>query len=218
MSAGAAVALLSGGMDSLVSLAEALARHNHVRALFLDYGQRARVPEHNAAHAIASHYDIAIDVVDISWLADLAPQGMRAGQSGDVNTVDQVWIPNRNGVFLNVAGAFAESSGIEWVVTGFNLEEASEFPDNSGDYINAVNQAWRFSTRDGVKVASYTIAMTKAEILARGAELRAPLDLLWSCYRAGDLMCGTCGSCVRLVAALATLPDNDRPNLEFADG
>lgn len=37
--------------------------------------------------------------------------------------------------------------------------------------------------------------MMKHEIVQLGHQLGAPLDKTWSCYRAGELHCGTCGPC-----------------------
>ena len=130
-------------------------------------------------------------------------------------SLDEVWIPNRNGVFLNVAAAYAERYGCDTVVTGFNREEAEEFPDNSAEYVDRVNRSLEMSTRNRVRVESFTIDLDKPAILKLGLELKAPLSIIWSCYRSGERMCGHCASCVRLRAALATLSAPDRPRIEF---
>ncbi|RYD04479.1 hypothetical protein N752_13990 [Desulforamulus aquiferis] len=39
------------------------------------------------------------------------------------NTAAAVWVPNRNGLFVNIGACFAESLGCELVVAGFNREE-----------------------------------------------------------------------------------------------
>ena len=43
-----------------------------------------------------------------------------------------------------------------FVVTGFNREEAEEFPDNGAKYVEAVNRGFEFSTRNGVRIMSFT--------------------------------------------------------------
>jgi 7-cyano-7-deazaguanine synthase len=135
----------------------------------------------------------------------------------DLDSPDAVWIPNRNGVFLNIAAAFAEGYDCETVVTGFNREEAVEFPDNSREYVEAVNNGFVYSTRSGVRVVSYTLDLSKREILRKGIELSAPLDAIWSCYRGGERMCGACASCRRLKMAIDSLPEGHRPLIEFED-
>jgi len=212
-----AIALVSGGLDSVVSLAEARERDEVRLVLFVDYGQRAVTSEREAVLAVVNYYGLPFKEVALPWLAALAPEGMRAGGApAALDSLDAVWIPNRNGIFLNVAAAFAESFGCDLVVTGFNREEAQEFADNSAEYVDRVNSALTLSTRNGVQVVSYTIDLDKTAILERGAELRAPLGDIWSCYHAGPNMCGTCASCRRLVAAIEALEPAERPRLEFA--
>jgi 7-cyano-7-deazaguanine synthase len=124
-----------------------------------------------------------------------------------------VWIPNRNGVFINIAAAYAERNSCDTIVTGFNREEAEEFPDNSIEYVERVNRALAMSTRNGVRVESFTIDLDKRAILRWGS-VRAALDRV-ECYRSGERMCGRCASCRRLRFALDSLPASDRPVIEF---
>ncbi len=212
------IALLSGGLDSVVSLARSLDERDVRLVLFFDYGQRARDGERASAMSVANFYGLPFADADIRWLEALAPSGMRRTGRDDapLSTLDDVWIPNRNGVFVNVAAAYAESYGCDTVVTGFNREEAEEFPDNSREYVGRVNAALEFSTRTRVRVESFTIDLDKREIVRLGLALRAPLSVIWSCYRSGERMCGDCASCRRLRAALDSLPAGDRPVLEFA--
>lgn len=214
----ASIALVSGGLDSLVSLAVAT-REREVRlVMFFDYGQRARASERVSAMSAANYYGIPFEDVAIPWLEALAPAGMRSvgGEAASLRTLDEVWIPNRNGVFVNIAAAYAEGRGCDSVVTGFNREEAQEFPDNSAEYMARANAALAMSTRNAVRVESFTIDLAKREIIRLGMQLKAPLSIVWSCYRSGERMCGECASCARLRAALDSLPADDRPVIEFA--
>jgi 7-cyano-7-deazaguanine synthase len=52
------------------------------------------------------------------------------------------------------------------------------------------------------EVKSYTINMTKKEIVRFGININAPFEYIWSCYRGGSKMCGKCESCQRLKRAL----------------
>jgi 7-cyano-7-deazaguanine synthase len=214
------IALVSGGLDSVVSLARAVKERRVESVMFFDYGQRARESERVSSMSAANFYGLPFEDVDIRWLETLAPQGMQIGAVRSLDTdaltsLEEVWIPNRNGVFLNVAAAYAERYRCDTIVTGFNREEAEEFPDNSAEYVQRVNRALEMSTRNGVRVESFTIDLDKPAILRLGLELKAPLSIIWSCYRTGEHMCGRCASCVRLRAALASLPASDRPKIEF---
>lgn len=218
-----AVALVSGGLDSVVSLAMAKERLDVRLVLFCNYGQRALQNERGAVLGVVSYYGLPFREVDVEWLRELSPKGMRrwgdaGGAAGDMESLtalDAVWIPNRNGVFLNVAAAYAESYGCGTVVTGFNREEAVEFPDNGREFVDAVNRSFEYSTRNGVRVASFTLGLTKREILLEGHRLRAPLSVIWSCYRGGETMCGECASCKRLRSAIDAVPLDKRPVLSF---
>jgi 7-cyano-7-deazaguanine synthase len=217
------IALVSGGLDSIVSLARAVKERSVETVMFFDYGQRARESERVSSMSAANYYGLPFQDVDVRWLESLAPPGMQVSSAPDrrderteaLRTLDEVWIPNRNGVFVNVAAAYAERYACETIVTGFNREEAEEFPDNSAEYVERVNRALEMSTRNRVRVESFTIDLDKRTILRLGIELRAPLSILWSCYRSGEKMCGRCASCARLSGALDSLPPAERPLIEF---
>jgi 7-cyano-7-deazaguanine synthase len=219
-----AVALVSGGLDSVVSLAMAADVMDVRLVLFCNYGQRAVERERNAVLGVVGFYEFPFKEINAPWLGELAPEGMRrsAARAGaetapepSLDTLDAVWVPNRNGVLLNMAAAFAESFGCDFVVAGFNREEAVEFPDNRAEYVDRVNNGLEMSTRGGVKIVSFTQGLDKREIIIRGHELGAPLSVIWSCYHSRERMCGRCASCRRLKGAIAAVDEQQRPNLRF---
>lgn len=211
------VILLSGGLDSAANLAFCVEQDEPVLALTLRYGQRSETQELHAAQSLSAYYCIRHQVVDVSWLGKLGGGALTERQHSvpvlgadeldnpqiTSETARQVWVPNRNGVFIHVAAAFAERLGVSRVVVGFNQEEAQTFPDNSQDYIRAVNRALSFSTANQVEVFSYTASMNKKEIVARLRNLsRAfPFDRVWSCYNDGKKPCEKCESCQRFKRA-----------------
>jgi 7-cyano-7-deazaguanine synthase len=204
------VAILSGGLDSTVSLAVAVRKMKVVLALTFDYGQRAAQRERQAAARIARHYRIRHEVIATPWLARLTGTALVNRRAElprnemSPRSAKAVWVPNRNGVFIEIAAAHAESLGAERLITGFNREEAATFPDNSKAYVGAVNDALGFSTANGVRVVSYTIDLDKKAIVRLGRKLRAPIAQVWPCYEGGRTWCGTCESCLRSLRALKT--------------
>jgi 7-cyano-7-deazaguanine synthase len=212
-----AVVLLSAGLDSAVNLKRAFDESGVALALTFDYGHRAARREAAAAAFMCQQLGISHDVIPLPWLAEIAdtalvashkplpevtPQllGDPAVASGD--TARAVWVPNRNGVFVSIAAAYAESLGAEAVVAGFNAEEAASFPDNSADFIAAANQLLHHSTRRRPRLISYTIDLRKADIVRLGRSIDAPIPSLWSCYRGEAEHCWRCESCARLERAL----------------
>ncbi len=213
----AQIVLLSGGLDSVVNLALALQKGSVSLALTFDYGQRARAQETKAAGRISAFYTIRHRVVSLPWMAALGGAAILEQRSLPPRVCPQdlddpirsaesaraVWVPNRNGVFVQIAAAYAEAEQADWVVAGFNREEAASFPDNSGDFLETVNAALRYSTRTGVRVRSFTLDMDKVQIVRTGLELGVPLEDVWSCYLGGERMCGQCESCRRFQRAVA---------------
>lgn len=118
------------------------------------------------------------------------------------NTAKAVWVPNRNGIFLNIAAGFAEGLGAETVIPGFNVEEATTFPDNSFPYMKALDESFIFSTANHVKVYCYSVNMDKTEIVKDSIRLKVPFEKLWPCYQAFEKWCGECESCQRFQRAV----------------
>lgn len=210
------VVLLSGGLDSAANLALGHARDSVTLALFARYGQRACRAEERAASAIAAHYGVRFEAVDLTWLGALGGSALtdarvdlpelRRDSLDDLTltreSADKVWVPNRNGVLIAVAAAYAERHAVPRVVVGFNREEAATFPDNSAAFLDAANRALEFSSR-GVRVHSYTHGLDKREIVAEVRRLEHPFPWtrVWSCYADGDRICGRCESCGRFLRA-----------------
>src|SRR5205085_9058002 len=182
----------------------AATRHMDViLALTFDYGQRAAKREREAAAKIARHYRVSHRVVRIPWLAAVTGTALvnrRAAMPRNEmseRSAKAVWVPNRNGVFIEIAAAHAESLGATRLITGFNKEEAVTFPDNSSAYVAAVNRALSYSTANGVRVVSFTGNLDKKAIVSLGRRLDAPLQHIWPCYEGGRTWCGECESCLR---------------------
>ena len=126
-------------------------------------------------------------------------------------TAKAVWVPNRNGIFLNIGAAFAEGLGADIVVPGFNIEEGATFPDNTQGFLDALTDAFQFSTSNGVQAFCYTTGLNKTQIVQRGRALKAPFELMWPCYFAGTEPCGECESCKRF--ARATSAPSEAPGV-----
>lgn len=212
------IVLLSGGLDSTVALALYLEKDAVDLAITFDYGQRASEQEIFAARRIADHYRIPHKVVPLPFLQEQTFSALvnrseelpllELGELDDLEgqaqkSARQVWVPNRNGLFLNIAAVYAENMGEQAVlITGFNSEEAATFPDNSLEFMAAINRCFTFSTQNHVTVISETSILTKREIVREGLRLSVPFEIIWSCYESGERVCGQCESCQRLKRAL----------------
>jgi 7-cyano-7-deazaguanine synthase len=112
-------------------------------------------------------------------------------------SADSVWVPNRNGLFINIAAVFADRLKAQVILTGFNQEEAATFPDNSKEFAEAITKSLFFSTQVQSRVESFTQTMTKEGIVREALKRDFPLEIVWSCYEGGEKMCGICESCLR---------------------
>lgn len=211
-----AVVLLSSGLDSSVALAIAREELDVRFALTFDYGQRAAQQEIDRACQMAAHFKVPHRSLILPWFNEFRSNSLVNSEGRlprpDVDqlscntyskkSAQAVWVSNRNGVFIECAASFAEEHGVDYVIVGFNKEEAATFPDNSTEYIDAINHALSFSTRGKVSVLSHTSTLDKAEIVAKAKSLNFPFHMLWSCYEGRAQMCGSCESCMRLKRAL----------------
>jgi 7-cyano-7-deazaguanine synthase len=212
-----AVVLLSGGLDSTVCLKKAVDEKSAHLALTFAYGQKAAKKEVSASRKICKKLKVKHEAVKLPWFSRICRSGLvsakakipEPGPDMDADGLRrisrEVWVPNRNGVFVNIAAAYAEAMGLDTVLAGFNRDEAEFFPDNSVQYLAAANTALRFSTLSAVTLESYTAYLSKKEIVKLGREIGAPLDLIWYCYHGGRRPCGRCQSCVGFKKAVEIL-------------
>ncbi len=215
------IVLLSGGLDSTVSLGQALREGEVKLCLTFNYGQRAMPREIEAASKIAGYYNLRHRVISLPFLGEITKTSL-VNVSNDIpepkdidldhddkmlETAKDVWVPNRNGLFINIAASFAETMDCRVVVTGFNAEEAKTFTDNSREFLLACNKALQLSTLKKIKVISYTQMLDKVGIIKLGKRLGAPLDYVWTCYHGGENVCGGCESCLRYLRAINNIQE-----------
>ncbi len=186
-----AVALLSGGLDSVVSMLLAREKSEIVLALTIDYGQRARKNEIQASAAFCEIYGINHQVIQLPFMLEMK-SGIIEGPLDDSSP----WVPNRNGLIINLAACYAENLNADWVICGFNREEAVNFPDNTREFVEAINQSLSYSTLNAVELKSFVQNLNKEETVAKARDLGIDFGLIWSCYRSGAKPCGECPSCL----------------------
>lgn len=141
------IILLSAGLDSLVSLGLTKDKLNITLALTFDYGQKSAQDEINASEKICKYYNIEHKVIKLDFLKEItqtsivSDKNLPSGHELDnpQESAKSVWVPNRNGLFLNIAGSYADSYGFDNIIIGANKEEGQTFPDNTQDFIDAVN-------------------------------------------------------------------------------
>lgn len=200
-----AVVLLSGGLDSATALAVAMSEGLDCYPLTIVYGQRHEC-EVVAAINIAESMDESTHVVHVPALGELAYSALTADvvvpknrSHTDIATgVPVTYVPARNTVLLGLALACAESIGAREIWTGFNVLDASGYPDCRPAFVRAFEALANVATAPGEpwRIRAPLIDLTKAEIIALGTRLGVDYALTHSCYDpVGDRACGQCDAC-----------------------
>jgi 7-cyano-7-deazaguanine synthase len=199
-----AVCLVSGGMDSCVTVAIAQEENDELAFLHVSYGQLTEQREHKAFNDLADYYQVTrrlavslehLSVIGGSSLTDKTIPVTEADLSA--TGIPASYVPFRNAHLLSIAASWAEVIGAQSIYIGAVAEDSSGYPDCRPEFYEAFERAIAVGTRPEtiIQIRTPVIHLKKAEIILRGLALRAPLELTWSCYRAEEQACGTCDSC-----------------------
>jgi len=205
-----AVALVSGGLDSMVSAALAREGGYRLLALSIDYNQRHRVELAAAARVVESvgavrHVVLPLDLSRFggsALTADIAVPKEGEGLDGDAAGIPITYVPARNTIFLSLCLGWAEAAGARDLFIGINALDYSGYPDCRPEFVTAFEAMADLATKAGVEGDAFRVRaplqhMTKADIVREGARLGLDMGLSWSCYDptpAGE-HCGLCDSC-----------------------
>jgi 7-cyano-7-deazaguanine synthase len=199
-----AVCLVSGGMDSCVTAAIARAENEELAFLHVSYGQRTQDRERRAFEELADFYGVSRRLVaSLDYLARIGGSSLTDSSipvpDADLasRSVPTSYVPFRNAHLLSIAVSWAEVTGARRIYIGAVAEDSSGYPDCRPEFYEGFGRVVEVGTKPETRIEIRTpvIHMRKSEIVARGRELGAPLELTWSCYRAGERACGRCDSC-----------------------
>jgi 7-cyano-7-deazaguanine synthase len=199
-----AVVLVSGGMDSAVTLAIAHERGFVCHALSVDYGQR-HASELAAAARVAKmlgavqHKTVHVDLRSIGGSALTADIDVPTHASEGIPIT---YVPARNTIMLSIALGWAEVLGARDIWCGVNAVDYSGYPDCRPEFVEAFETLANRATKAGVegahlRVHAPLIRMSKADIVREGARLGVDFAATVSCYQANaeGLACGECDAC-----------------------
>lgn len=205
-----AIILLSGGLDSVTTLAIARNEGFECYTLSFDYGQRHK-SELKFAERIAQHYSVTehkvvtlgMDSIGGSALTDSKLDVPDHFESG----IPVTYVPARNTVFLSMALGWAEVLGARDIFIGVNAVDYSGYPDCRPEFIEAFQNLADLATKAGVEGDHFTIhtpliQLSKAEIIIKGMAFGVDYSKTVSCYSADKAgkACAVCDAC-RLRAA-----------------
>jgi 7-cyano-7-deazaguanine synthase len=201
--------LLSGGMDSTTALYWAMREHQVTGAVSFDYGSKhnTRELEQAAWHCqkLGLRHDIvALPFVNELFASDLLQSGgaVPDGHYADENMKRTV-VPFRNGIMLAIACGIAESRDARGLVIAAHAGDHAIYPDCRESFMKAMAEAMHAGTYAAIELLRPFIAIDKTRIARMGHELGVDFSHTWSCYKGGDVHCGTCGTCVERREAFA---------------
>jgi len=196
-----AVVLLSGGLDSAVTLYIAKNKGFRPFCLIFDYGQRHRREIDSAkkiAQAAGCHFKVL--KIDLTHKRSALLDKHLGLPKHTARGIPATYVPARNIIFLSFALSFAETLGESAVFIGAHAQDYSGYPDCRPEFFRALQRLAKVGTKSGVegkeiKIFTPLINKRKSEIIREGLRLGVPFELSWSCYKGGRLPCGTCDSC-----------------------
>lgn len=198
-----AVVAVSGGMDSCVTAA--IANENYELAFFhVNYRQRTEKRELKAFNDIADFYKIKekliIDIPHLSKIggSSLTDKNIEVTMANFENKeIPTSYVPFRNANILSAAVSWAEVLNASAIFIGAVYEDSSGYPDCRPEFFTQFEKLINLGTKPSTKIKIVTpiIHFSKADIVLKGVELKAPLNLTWSCYQNEEIACGICDSC-----------------------
>jgi len=214
-----ALVLFSGGQDSTVCLAWALARYGRVETVGFDYGQRHSVE-------LAARQEVRARIAEAfpEWAARLGPDhmldikgfgavgetAMTTGKAIEVGAkgLPNTFVPGRNLVFFTYAAALADRRGLTALVGGMCETDFSGYPDCRRETLDAMQRALNLGMAADFVIETPLMWLTKAQTwaLAQGLGGEALVEIVradsHTCYlgERGTLHpwghgCATCPAC-----------------------
>jgi 7-cyano-7-deazaguanine synthase len=204
-----AVCLVSGGLDSCVTAHIAKKEGYDIFALTINYSQR-HSREIESAKKIATTinaknhivFDLDLSKFGGSSLVDTSITPEKDHTLEEIGKkIPTTYVPARNTVFLSIALAYAEPLDADAIFIGATATDYSGYPDCRPEFIKAFQKLTNIATKKGIEgktieIIAPLLTMSKAEIIKKGMELKAPLEETWSCYFGKGKACGRCDSCL----------------------
>ncbi len=183
------ILLLSGGIESATLLHERCGSRD-LRALFIDYGQRAARAERATAIALCTRTGTPLTTVALKGLGALAPAA--------------AWTPHvplaaRNLLAVSLAANHALALRVRGVLLGLQRDDRAH-GEGAAPFITALADTLAAL---GLELETPYRDLSKAQVVARGRALGIDYTATYSCLLGRRTPCGRCPQCRARTQALA---------------
>lgn len=171
-------------------------------AVTFDYGSNHNAREIECACRQCEILGIEHLVIPLRFMGEYFESSLLSGADAipeghyEAENMKSTVVPFRNGIMLSVACGLAESRGLKHVLLANHGGDHAIYPDCRRGFVEAMSEAMRQGTYDGVSIMAPYTDMTKTDIARRGAGLGVDYSITYSCYKGGEHHCGRCGTCV----------------------
>lgn len=216
--------VLSGGLDSVTTLNVYVKKYGkeNVKAISFDFHSKdSKTFNNNNVEIKCAKYhakllDVEHFIVDVSYMNKMLDY-LRE-KTTDLTHVEgekpKTAMPFRNLQLLSIASAYAEMNDIDYVVTGFQKQDAYGYWDTSNEFKNNFNKLISLNPTKLVQLESPFINDSKAEEIKKGLELGIDYSTTWTCYcpifKDKEVYpCKECPSCVDRISNFKKLNMED---------
>ena len=211
-----AVIIYSGGMDSTTLLYDF--KDKIKLAVTFAYGARQdeeqiRCAVENCKILGIKHIIIPLNFMGQYFRSSILKGGENIPHEGYNNeNMKSTVVPFRNGIMLSIAVGLAESEGLDTVLIANHSGDHAIYPDCRQEFIDAISQAARKGTYDGISIVSPYCNNTKRDIALIGKKLNVPFEKTYSCYEGRHRHCGICATCIERHEALEGFDNTEYEN------
>lgn len=200
------IIITSGGMDSVTLLHDVVKKHGaeNVSALSFLYGSKHMGKEIPMAKANCKKLGVKHRIIDVQQVFKNFKSALLAKKDSEeipeghyaASNMKKTIVPFRNGILLSIAAGFAETEDAKILYYGAHAGDHDIYEDCRKEFVDAMSEAIRIGTMNGIEVKAPYWNDTKITILKKGLKLGVDYAKTWTCYNPqGAKACGKCGAC-----------------------
>lgn len=200
--------VLSGGLDSTVSLYALLSKFHKVECISFDYGQKHKRELEKAAET-CKKLKVPHTIVDITSITSLVSNSaltsnleVPEGHYEDENMKLTV-VPSRNTIMASIAQGYAINKDFEAICLGVHAGDHAIYPDCRPLFIEKLSSLFEINNFKPIKVLTPFLEFNKIDIVRAGETLKVDFSLTQTCYKGREKACGKCGSCQERLEAFS---------------